>query len=430
MVISRHRWNCVERSASIESGLALITALMALGFLTILGGALLTMIQIDTRISHNYVTRTQAHYLAEAGIEVARETLRSSARGLSANLTAAAGADGMLSTSRNLAALLASDDAPLLPEAGALRTDGLSMIDSTGNAIGTYHVFIRNDSADGETATVDGNGVVALLSVGRVGNASRTIGALVKRGSFPTIPAALTLNGGVGLFDAPDSILFQFDGNDHGGSGDNRNAIGVISDGDDRGVRNAIPLNRVANYTGDGGLTPDVADIGGDLSGTLTTVSGLESMVDAISNLATDTYTPGFGNKAAIGDIGSASDRRVVLVNGDVDFGPGDGYGILLVRGVATFVGNFSWNGLVLAIGQGEIHWNGGSNGSIRGGMFIAKTRDSATALAPMGPTRATRGDVRADFNGGGGTGILYDTAAIADAEGSFPYVPIAITEY
>ena len=217
LVISRHRWNGMERSASIESGLALITALMALGFLTILGGALLTMIQIDTRISHNYVTRTQAHYLAEAGIEVARATLRSSARGLSANLTAAAGADGMLSTSRNLAALLASDDAPLLPEAGALRMDGLSMIDSAGNAIGTYHVFMRNDSADGETATVDGNGVVALLSVGRVGNASRTIGAWVKRGSFPPIPAALTLDGGVGLFDAPDAILFQVDGNDHGG---------------------------------------------------------------------------------------------------------------------------------------------------------------------------------------------------------------------
>ncbi len=420
----------MERSASCESGLALITALMALAFLTILGGALLTTIQIDTRISHNYVTRTQAQYLAEAGIEVARATLRGSARSLSANLTTAAGADGTLSTSGSLRALLASDDAPLLPEAGALRMDGLSMIDSTGNAIGTYHVFIRNDSADGETATVDGNGVVALLSVGRVGNASRTIGALVKRGSFPPIPAALTLDGGVGLFAPPDAILFQFDGNDHGGSGDSRKAIGVISDGDDRGVRNAIPLNRVANYTGDGGLTPDVADVGGDLSGTLTTVSGLESMVDAISNLATDTYTPGFGNKAAIGDIGSASDRRVVVVHGDTDFGPGNGYGILLVRGVAKFVGNFSWNGLVLAIGQGEIHWNGGSNGSIRGGMFIAKTRDRATALAPMGPMRATRGDVMADFNGGGGTGILYDTGAIMDAAGSFPYVPIAITEY
>lgn len=266
--------------------------------------------------------------------------------------------------------------------------------------------------------------------MGRVGNASRTIGALVKRGSFPPIPAALTLNGGVGLFDAPHSSLFQVDGNDHAGSGDNRSAIGVISDGDDTAVTNAIPLNRVANYAGAGGVTPDVANIGDDLSGMLTTVSGLESMVDAISNIATETYRPGFGNEAAIGDIGSAADYRVVVVNGDVDFGPGDGYGILLVRGVVTLGGGFSWNGLILAIGQGEIHWNGGGNGVVRGGMFIAKTRDTATALSPLGPLRATRGDVTADFNGGSGNGILYDTATIANAAGSFPYTPIAITEY
>ena len=90
----------------------------------------------------------------------------------------------------------------------------------------------------------------------------------------------------------------------------------------------------------------------------MTTVSGLESVVDSISSAATDTYTPGFGNSTSIGNVGGASDCRIVVVNGDAAVGPGTGYGVLLVRGVLTVSGNLTWNGLVLVIGQGEIHWN------------------------------------------------------------------------
>ena len=268
------------------------------------------------------------------------------------------------------------------------------------------------------------------MSIGTIGNATLTIAADVKKGTFPPIPAALTLNGGVGLFDAANSNLFRVDGVDSAGSGNNENAIGVISSADDTTVTNAIPPVNVANYTGDGGVTPDVADISTDLSGMLETVSGLEGLVSSMSESATDTYTPGFGNSTSIGNIGSSSDYRVVVVNGDATFGPGTGYGVLLVRGVLTFSGNFNWNGLVLVIGQGEMHWNGGGLGEIQGGLFIAKTRDTATASVPLGALRVMRGDIIADFNGGGGAGIVYNTSTIANANSTFPYYQIAVWEY
>ncbi len=289
---------------------------------------------------------------------------------------------------------------------------------------------MRNDPAEGQTATTDANDVVTLVSIGTIGNATLTIAADVKKGTFPPIPAALTLNGGIGLFDAANSNLFRVDGFDSAGSGNNENAIGVISAGDDTTVTGAIPANRVSNYTGDGGATPDVEDVSTDLSTSLETVSGLEDIVSSISDSATDTYTPGFGSSTSIGDIGSASDYRVVVVNGDATFGPGTGYGILLVRGVLTLSGNFNWNGLVLAIGQGEMHWNGGGNGEVQGGVFIAKTRDTATMSEPLGALRSTRGDIIADFNGGGGAGIIYNTSTIASANSTFPYYPIAVWEY
>ena len=408
--------------------------LMLLAFLSLVGGALLTSTTLDLRIGANYRTKTQLLFLAEAGIEAGRAALKDSANDLSTDLGRSAGTDGILSTSRDLTTLLSSDDRPLLPGAVGLRTTGESQVDPTGRRIGTYHVFMRNDPADGETITADSNNVVTLLSIARIGEATLTIEADVQRGRFPPIPAALTLDGKVGLFHAADSSLFQIDGNDQAGSGNDENAIGVISIEDETVVKDAIPDESENNYAGNGNRLPppaDVADISAELRGRLTTVSGVESLVSAISSSATDTYEPGFGNAASIGDIGGPTDSRVVVVDGDANVGPGTGFGMLLVRGVLTVRGNFSWHGLILVIGQGELRWNGPSNGEVQGGVFIAKTRnDDEDASNPFGTVSHSRGSVIADFNGGGGNGIRYNTSMIDKANGNFAYSPIAIREY
>ncbi len=413
-----------------ENGLALITALLILSFLTILGSALLSSTTVDVRIADNYRTNTQLLFLAEAGIEVAREQLRTSANALSADLVAAAAADGNLSTSVDLDTLVAADDIPLIPTDAGLIGTGETLNDASGDTVGRYHVFMRNDPVDGETSTTETNDVVTLVATGTIGTASKTIEVVVKRGSFPPVPAALTLNGGIGLFDAANSNLFQIDGNDQAGSGNDENAIGVITAGDDTTVTDAIPDNRQDNYTGDGG-EPDVADVSGELAGLLTTTTGLESIVASASASATTSYYPAWNGETSIStDIGAANDYQVTVVHGDLDFGPADGYGILLVRGSLTVSGNFSWTGLILIIGQGELHWNGGGNGVVTGGIFLAKTRGTPYNGNAVGDQLADRGDVIADFNGGGGNGILYNTTAISDANASFPYAPIAIREY
>ena len=74
-------------------GVALILALLVLSFLTLLGSAFVSTATIDIWISDNYKAATQNLYVAEAGIDQAREVLRVSEHAPTQLLTAAAGAD-------------------------------------------------------------------------------------------------------------------------------------------------------------------------------------------------------------------------------------------------------------------------------------------------------------------------------------------------
>ena len=284
-------------------GVALILALLVLSFLTILGGALLTTSTIDIWISDNYKSATQTLYLAEAGIDDAREILRTSGRTPSE--------------------LLASGE-PLIPLH--------ELIDSSGRSAGYYTVWLRNDDADGMASRTDSNEVLTLVSLGQIGSTRKTIEVTVQKGKFPD------------------------------------------TDADPR----------------------------------LKTVSGLEGLVASVTKNTTGVYTA-----STMGDFGSPGNYKAAIVEGNVDLGPGNGYGILLVRGEVNVIGNFTWNGLILVIGQGVLRWNGVS-GTINGGLFTARTRaaDGALLSAPAGVT----------FN-------ITDVAQIQAANRSFPYNPIAIKE-
>jgi hypothetical protein len=169
-------------------GIALILALLVLSFLTVIGCALLTTAEIDLWISDNYKSAAQNLYLAEAGIDQAREILRTSPSPPTQLLTAAAGADGQLLTSVDLATLLASDDQPLIPADPSLRPTGQPLVDSSGRTVGHFYVWLRNDSADGVSNTSDSNGVLRLLSFGQIGSARKVIDVVVQKGRFPSLP--------------------------------------------------------------------------------------------------------------------------------------------------------------------------------------------------------------------------------------------------
>jgi hypothetical protein len=278
-------------------GVALILALLVLSFLTVLGGALLTAATVDVRIGDNFRTATQALYAADAGIEDARELLRSSSRTVSEWL-----------------AML--DDDPLIAPR--------MLTDTSGRSGGSYEVW----------AVGAGFGdVMRLVSVGRAGSSRKTIEAIVQKTTFP--------------LDLTDTRL--------------------------------------------------------------SSIAGLESLVAGITRNATDIYAA-----AAIGDLGSASDFRIAVANGDVALGPGAGYGLLVVRGNLTVVGDITWNGVIAAIGQGAVAQDPGVSMTVDGGILAARTRagDGTLLSAPESVSYA-----------------VSDPGLIRSASTRLPYSVIAIRE-
>ena len=332
-----------------DRGVALILALLVLSFISIVGGALLTTETIGIWITDNHKTAIQSLYLAEAGIDHAREVLRTSTATPTRLLTSAAGLDGQLLTSADLATLLAGDDQPLIPSDPSLRLAGQPLMDNSSRIIGRYYVWLRNDNADGVATKTDTNDVLTLLSFGQIGASSKAIEVTIQKGKFPNLP-------------------------------------GTDTQTDPR----------------------------------LTTVAGLESLAAGITKNATDLYNPPSGGSQVIGDYGSAANYKVAVVNGDVVLGPGSGYGILLTRGAVKVAGNFTWNGLILIIGEGVLTWSSGAKGNIYGGLFIAQTR------AADGSLLTSPGQITADLNP---ATIFYDAAAIRAANQPFPYNPVAIRE-
>ena len=243
-------------------------------------------------------------------------------------LRSAAGADGQLSGSADLATLLSTDDLPLIPSDAALRSIGQPLIDASGRLIGRYHVWLRNDNADSMTSTTDTNEVLTLLSIGQVGSTRKVIEVTIQKGRFPN----------------PSS------------------AVNLI----------------------------ETSTMSTEMDPRLKTINGLEGLAGSISRNATDVFSPPAGTGQAIGDIGSPTSYRVATVNGDASVPSATGYGILLVRGELTVTGNFTWTGLVLVIGKGIVHWNRTAPGAIYGGLFVARTRaDDGTLLSSPGNVTA-----------------------------------------
>ena len=311
--LGSHRGKPLNR----ERGVALILALLVLSFLMILGGALLTTSTIDIWISDNYKTYTENLYVAEAGVDYGREILLKSAHTPSELLSAASGSDHQLSTSTDLSTLLASDDQPLIPSDPALRSTGQPLMNSSGDIVGYYYVWLHNDIADGLNSLVDSNQTLTLVSIASNWGTRKIIEATVQKGGFP----------------------------------DNAN---------DSRLQNS---------------------------------AALQDLAARIAKSATDLYS-----LATIGDYGSPSNYKVAVVNGNVDLGPGTGYGILLTKGDVNVIGNFTWNGLILVIGSGSVHLNG-HVGTINGGTFA------------------------------GGMYTITDAAKIKLANQLFPYSPIAMQE-
>jgi len=417
-----------------QRGSALILALLLLIFLMVLGSALLTSVTLDVAIGENYRSETQLLYLAEAGIEEARVLLQNSPETPSQLLTDAAAADGVLSTSRDLDTLLnGTDDIPLL--SGGNRSTGKVRLDTSGQPAGRYFVFLRNDSAEGMASLTDTNQVLTLLTVAVMGNSRKVLEVTVMKWRFPQLPASLVLNGSPLMF-SPSSPSAGISGVDASANGGDKNAVGVLTEGDRMTVLDSIPDLDEIQYPGIAVRNPPPADVGlidTALDRRLRTPEGMERIVESIVAIATDLRSPGWNGTAVLGDMGSSSDYRVVVVNGDCELDTGVGYGLLLVRGNLRTRGSFHWNGLIVVIGQGTIGWAGAGIGVISGGVLVARTRaDDRSPTNELGTILPSRGEVDVDFNGGGNRLQLDNpgSASLDLVNQKFPYMAISRREW
>jgi hypothetical protein len=167
-----------------------------------------------------------------------------------------------------------------------------------------------------------------------------------------------------------------------------------------------------------------------DLDPRLETPEGMERIVEGILRNATDVYSSGWDQAVHLGAVGSASDYRVVVVDGDCEFGDAAGYGILLVRGELTVYGSFSWNGLILILGQGVVRSLGTPTAWISGALFLTRTRAADRSLDnPLGTLLDERGpvtlDLPSDF-----VSIEHNAVEIERANARFPYVRTAYREF
>jgi hypothetical protein len=266
------------------------------------------------------------------------------------------------------------------------------------------------------------------------------------------LPGALTLAGPQPIVDKlPNSSPFYVDGNDSSdgsnttrspgsiappsppgcvatpapphpavGAWDDPNASSTPPESSVDLIKDAVPDGRTNNYQGSG-PSPDVQNVYGALGDTLTSPTGLLALADAVKSAAGANVFPNNYDLTHQGPLGSLASPVIDFVDGDVTLqGNNMGYGILVVTGTLSMGGDFSWNGLVLVIGDGKVEFQGGGNGQINGSVFISKIWDNHTAKNLLSQV----GSPELSWSGGGGNGIYYNHCWADDMLSKFPFLP------
>jgi hypothetical protein len=466
-----------------ERGIALIVVLIAILLVTAIGMGMILLSNTETVINANYRDEQVALFAAKAGLEEARDRMApSNATPITPPTIlpgAAGGAYASYITGSGVSPWLpsnANEDTEFLNEMGLSSPPGGTTWYSSTPINTAYsgaspnqvpYKWVRiNLKLDGSAYTngtpyyVDGNSAnsnkqvcsntannheVVVAAGGCVGNNKNvyeiTSYAVTASGShrslqedvtlssfnFP-IPAALTVGGPTPSFSAAHSNNYQVSGVD-GSSGPgcpapvNTPAIGVDNATDASGIATSLP--KPNNYPGTA-ASPDV--VGMSLPLNEQTPASLEATVAQIESNADYVVQ---GPTSSLPNYGTAADPVTIVVDSPNNGATANltlsgnitGYGLLLVRGTYAASGAVGWNGVVLAIGQGNVQGSGGGSNSYNGAIFVAKTRDSSGNLL------GSLGIGTYNWNGGGGNGITYNSCDVASALTSHAYKVVSFHE-
>lgn len=355
-----------------EHGIALITTLLFLVVVAIMATTAMTSGIFETRHTSQFKGHQEARYIADAGLEYVRKQLPLvlSTKNLSQLLDESTGPNGVLVNSDHIANFNNVDDIPVATDSSF--------------GVGSYRVYLTNDSAEGVQNITDVNGKVTLTSVGVTPAGSRAVTQMVVYAPLP--PAGISLPGNLLTF-TPGSGSVTYSG------GLSKPAIAVNTAGSHSEIVGNIHPSKVGNFTGGGVPAPSVVN---------TTIKApwdvpsLENLFTTLASVAdhTTSAAPGFS-------LGTSSSPKVVVITGN--FAPSTGgSGILAVKGRLYIPNGFTYTGLIVVLGEGEVITtnNGGGSRTIDGGLVVADTSGDGTSVFDIG-------------NGGGNLEVHYNENAI-----------------
>jgi hypothetical protein len=477
----RHQPGSGRKKRSAQGGVALIIAIFTLMLISVIATALILMAGTASAIKANYKSSMQAFYDAKAGLEEGRSRLwAGSASGINNCVFPAPGSpmpanrvcyiinpDPTTGENVNPTDLSATNPYADTEYAQELGMDVSSasvqpFLNSTSpitspNIAGPLYKWVRitpvtqHSSGTGNQTTalfydganiydpnnpldaglVNPGQILAITALAVTPNGSRRLlQSTVAQPIFSTMsfPSALTLDG--------NNVNFVASGFYVNGNNSDQNppapggvaAIGYTNNGDGSSIASAA--TPASNFQSPA-TVPKFEDINNSLSPALQSPSGLDAVVQAITQSADLVITPPTGtvaNQSSLPPGMSATNPMVIVVNGDFHLshpsGSGfTGYGLLLVTGTFYYDPDDSWDGLILVIGKGVFDGSQhGHNGQINGAVLVAKTRDdSGNLLANLGAASFVQT--------GGGNGIYYSGSSVRAAQARIPYRVLSFRE-
>jgi hypothetical protein len=401
-----------------ERGAALITALMVSMLMLVAGGALLVTTGLTAGNAADSTAEAQAYYAAESGLEAALTVARG-------NVPSNPG--GTAATFRNLvcgtATLCTTNSGDL--SLWLTYTNGVVKISDSPQI--SFTVSVYDPSPNALVNLADPTYSPRYLMVRSTGlgpKGSRKIMEM-KLDAFPfdfTTHAAVAVRSndsdmvGMTAFTIGSSAPHNWSGNDLAGLAPPLPAFAVTNTKDyDAG--DGFGATTVQGM-GEAAIASDMGNISGSVPLAKLSPSGLESWLQTADNarafinaLRQRASSMGRLNPT---DIGSSSSPKFSFFDGDFSLGGNThGAGLLVVTGTLTQSGNSGFDGIVLALGDGNISRNGTPDAL--GAVVLANFDHTLNSDGTYTGTGGF-GSPGLTSNGGGHSTVGYDSSWVKKA--------------
>jgi hypothetical protein len=396
-----------------ERGAALITALLVSTLLLIVGGALILTTGMASVLAVDSTAELQAYYATEAGVNAAMNVFRGNVQSNPANTAA---------TFRNMATN--STLAPWLNYSTTI--NGNAAVSLSTNPVMGYSVTVSDPAVP--TTPVNRQPPRLLMQVTGYGpkGSSKRMEVMVDRYVFDYQAIASILirghdnNSTAMTFAIGNSNSKWYFGHDN--STDPLPAVPVI------GVSHANDYNvalAAVNSAQPGtvqGLQPVRQYTQSEMPSFLQTADKARAF---LTEMQTTAVREGRYFGTSSGTFGSPTNPLFTFINGDCTLD--GGAGLLIVTGHLELNGTPSFNGLILALGEGTVHRSGGGAGNIMGAFAIGRFARTWQASENGQPHPFLAPSF--DTSGGGDSTIAFDSSWIDKALSLAPPRVLAIRE-